>query len=234
MRLRTTVLLLLTLVGPSAVLAKDANEQVWVDTPEASFWVYSVTWQPTFCLMRPDTPGCDSAPQRLLTHGIWPYNQSTDESSNRHPQFCTTSESCKNDACSMSDDQMNRVLANEPLRALVTTEPKGMFAHEWKKHGTCSGLSMEGYFQAFVDLREKVVVQKDPEAFARMIGRATEFSRIREVFPANTAFRCYRDKDGRQYLHEVFYLIDRQGEPYLKEKNLQIGVQCQPEETWIL
>lgn len=127
---------------------------------------------------------------------------------------------------------MQRVLANEDLRKLVTSEPEGMFAHEWKKHGTCSGETMQGYFQAFIDLR-KVVVIKDQNAFDRMIGHTTEFSEIRRVFPGNTAFRCFKDSDNKQYLHEVFYLINKQGEPYEEEHNLKIGVQCAEEETWI-
>lgn len=233
MRPLLAVVLLLALAGPTRALALDANEEASVDNPVVDFWVYSVTWQPTFCLMRPDTPGCDQAPQRLLSHGIWPYSKSNENFSNRHPQFCTSSPSCNKDACTMNEEQIEQVLANAPLRGLVTKEPKGMFAHEWRKHGTCSGVTMTEYFQALVDLRQKVVVIKDPGAFDAMIGQATEFSRIREAFPANTAFRCYKDQAGKQYLHEVFYLIDRQGNPYLDEKNLRIGVQCEDQATWI-
>lgn len=127
---------------------------------------------------------------------------------------------------------MRKVLANEDLRAWVTRDPEPMFAHEWRKHGTCSGRTVEAYFQSFVDLRKAVVID-DQDAFDDMIGVDTEFAEIRAVFPANTAFRCYRDVKGEQYLHEVFYLIDAQGQPYLKEKRLQIGVQCEERRTWI-
>lgn len=145
----------------------------------------------------------------------------------------------------MGDEDMKAVLSNGPLRALVTREPEGMFAHEWKKHGTCSGKTMQSYFQDFVDLRKVVVIkgegdpdyqrnQGNQEAFDRMVGRETDFSEIRKVFPANTAFRCYKDaEDGKQYLHEVFYLIDSQGQPYEQEESLQIGVQCAEQKTWI-
>ncbi|UFH50979.1 ribonuclease T2 family protein [Pseudomonas sp. KNUC1026] len=233
MRLLSIVLCLLILSSPTRVLALDANEEAWVDNPAVDFWVYSVTWQPTFCLMRPDTPGCDQVPQRLLSHGIWPYSKSTENFSNRHPQFCTSSPSCSKEACAMDDQQMKDVLASAPLRALVTEEPKGMFAHEWKKHGTCSGKTMADYFQALVDLRNKVVVIENPRAFDAMIGQSTDFAKVREVFPANTAFRCFKDTDGKQYLHEVFYMIDPAGSPYEGEQNLQIGVQCADVKTWI-
>jgi len=227
----TATLFLLAIISSQAQ-ALDANEEAGADFPPSTFLVYSVTWQPTFCVMRPETPGCDYPPQRFLTHGIWPYSESIGDHTNRHPQFCTSSPACNaKEACPMGTDQLREVLANKDLRDLVTREPGGMFAHEWKKHGTCSGRSMRDYFEDFVRLRKAVIY--DHEAFASMIGNATDFSVIRKAFPANTAFRCYRNADGEQYLHEAFFLIDSQGRPYLKEQNLQIGVQCLEQKTLI-
>jgi len=232
MRVFATVMFLLLVIWASWALALDDNEEAAPNLPPSKFLVYSVTWQPTFCVMRPETPGCDFPPQRFLTHGIWPYSESIGSHTNRHPQFCTSSPACNaEEACPMGADQLREVLANNRLRALVTREPGGMFAHEWKKHGTCSGSSMRDYFEDFVRLRKAVVY--DQTAFARMIGNATEFSEVRKVFPANTAFRCYRNSDGEQYLHEVFFLIDREGRPYLQEKDLQIGVQCLEQKTLV-
>ncbi|WP_409274151.1 ribonuclease T2 family protein [Pseudomonas sp. KCJK9111] len=233
MRLLTASLLLLPLVWINAAMALDANEEAYADAPPTRFLVYSVTWQPTFCKMKPTTAGCEQPPQRFLTHGIWPYSESIGKYTNRHPQFCTRSPACEEGkACAMSEDDIDKVLANADLRALVPSDPAGMFAHEWKKHGTCSGQTMEQYFQNFVTFR-KAVTFANEAAFKQTIGRETMFSDIRKAFPANTAFRCYKDATGNQYLHEVFYLIDNQGEPYLKEHNLQIGVQCAEQNTWI-
>lgn len=233
MRLPSIVFCLLVLTSSAPALALDANEQTWDKSSDVDFWVYSATWQPTFCLMSPTIAGCDQVPQRLLSHGIWPYANSTDQFTNRHPQNCIDSPSCNKGVCDMDETQLKQVLADAPLRGIVTRDPEGMFKHEWRKHGTCSGKTMGGYFQALVDLRSKVVVLKDPKAFESMIGQATPFSKIRDVFPANTAFRCYRDPAGKQYLHEVFYLIDQQGNPYLRTKSLQIGVQCTEQDTWV-
>ncbi|UFH50971.1 ribonuclease T2 family protein [Pseudomonas sp. KNUC1026] len=132
-----------------------------------------------------------------MTHDLWPYSGSDGERTDRPPQFCTTSPACNGEeACAMTDTDLNAVLEKKPLQALVTAKPGGMFKHEWRKHGTCSGK--------------------------------------RKVFPDNTAFRCYRDASGKQYLHEVFYLIDEHGKPYLEEHNLHIGVQCLDQETAIV
>lgn len=232
MRVFATMMFLLLVIWASWALALDDNEEAAPNLPPSKFLVYSVTWQPTFCVMRPETPGCHSPPQRFLTHGIWPYSDSLGSRTNRHPQFCTTSPACDaGEACAMGSDEMREVLADNGVRDLVTRKPEGMFAHEWKKHGTCSGRSMHDYFQDLVRLRKAVVY--DYEAFDNMIGKAPEFSKIRQVFPANTAFRCYRHSDGKQYLHEVFFLIDSEGSPYLQEQNLQIGVQCLEQKTSI-
>ncbi|MFJ4068091.1 hypothetical protein ACIPW4_22715 [Pseudomonas sp. NPDC089996] len=232
MRLLMTISLLLTMAWTDHAAALDANEEAYADAPPALFQVYAVTWQPTFCKMRPATAGCEKPPQRFLTHGIWPYSESIGNRTNRHPQFCTTSRYCEGKACEIKEGDIDDILTNEELRKWVTHDPRGLFAHEWKKHGTCSGKTMQVYFEDFVKFR-KVVVIEDRAAFERMIGHATDFTEIRKVFPANTAFRCYKDAAGEQYLHEVFYLIDSQGQPYLDEKNLQIGVQCAGQKTWI-
>nr|WP_314874061.1 hypothetical protein [uncultured Pseudomonas sp.] len=233
MRMLTTFFILMLLTSTSLAQPLDANEQAYPNGSSANFLVYAVTWQPTFCLMSPYTPGCNAAPQRFLTHGVWPYSNSTNEYTNRHPQFCTNSPACQGaDTCEVAAEELSKALANEDLRAWVTRDPERMFAHEWSKHGTCSGRTVEDYFQSFVDLRKAVVID-DPDAFDGMIGTATDFARIREVFPVNTAFRCYKNEKGEQYLHEVFYLIDAQGQPYLQEKRLQIGIQCEERKTWI-
>ncbi|HCV41173.1 MAG TPA: hypothetical protein DGQ94_21160 [Pseudomonas sp.] len=145
MRLLIAILLLLTTAWANSAVALDANEDAYVDAPPTRYLVYAVTWQPTFCRMRPTTAGCAQPPQRFMTHGVWPYSEGIGDRTNRHPQFCTTSPACNKEACAMGDEDMKAVLSNGPLRALVTREPEGMFAHEWKKHGTCAGKTMQSY-----------------------------------------------------------------------------------------
>lgn len=233
MRRLAILLILSSLILPGEVLALNDNEEAAANEPPAEFLVYAVTWQPTFCVMKPETPGCDRPPQRFLTHGIWPYSPSTDTYTNRHPQFCTSSPGCQGakEACDIGADDMQTVLSNPTLRALVTKEPEGMFRHEWKKHGTCSGKTKQAYFQDLVTLRPVVMFKHD--RFESMIGEASEFSEIRKAFPTNTAFRCYRNSDGEQYLHEVFYLIKGDGQPYLPARPVEIGVQCLEQKTLI-
>lgn len=212
-------------------LALDANEEIVPDTEKPEFLVYAATWQPSFCAKQSQVAGCDAPPSAFLAHGIWPYNKSTEQKNNRHPQNCTNSTACNGDACPMSDAAMQAVLDNQKIRDLVTKEPKGMFAHEWKKHGTCSGKSMQAYFEELANLYPDVV-KYDKSMFNAWVGKGAEFADIKKAFPANTSFRCLVHNE-QQYLHEAFYLIDNTGKPYTEEKNLQIGIACQDKYTLI-
>jgi len=232
MRALTNLLLLLALTRVPTALALDANEYAEVDAPPVTFRVYSVTWQPTYCLIQKEKANgrpCTEIPARFKTHGIWPYSNSEGTYTNRHPQNCTASQACNDkDVCSETalDTAMARIKDNDRDRWLPEN-PDGMLRHEWKKHGTCSGKTMQAYFNDLINLRKTVVtVDETTRAFEALIDHSTPFKEIRKVFPVNTAFRCYTDSDGKQNLHEVFYLIDGEGQPYLHEKNLQIGVQC--------
>lgn len=55
------------------VLALDANEEITPAEAGYRYLVYSVTWQPSFCKLKPATAGCDHPPTKFLNHGIWPY-----------------------------------------------------------------------------------------------------------------------------------------------------------------
>ncbi|BBH45910.1 ribonuclease T2 family protein [Pseudomonas sp. KU43P] len=240
MRVLTPFLLLLSIATVTPVMALDANEQAWVDAPPVTFRVYSVTWQPTYCLMQKEKEGgrlCAEVPARFKTHGIWPYSNSEGTFTNRHPQNCTPSKACTvKEACSESTlaTELTRIKVKDTEQWLPEN-PDGMLKHEWKKHGSCSGKSMQAYFDDLINLRKPVVtVDEKTPAFKDLIDHSKPFKEIREIFPANTAFRCYTDSKGKQNLHEVFYLIDDNGQPYYQEKNLHIGIQCNEEQETLI
>ncbi|SFR08888.1 ribonuclease T2 family protein [Poseidonocella sedimentorum] len=97
---------------------------------EFDYYVLSLSWSPTWCALEGDARNseqCDPARDHgWVLHGLWPqYHQGW-------PQYCRTS-------------------ARNPSRA----ETRGMADimgtgglawYQWKKHGVCSGLSSEVYF----------------------------------------------------------------------------------------
>ncbi|PYB73570.1 MULTISPECIES: ribonuclease T2 family protein [Pseudomonas] len=228
MHARAALVALLLTMGLNHAWGEDLNERAGPSLKDfpVDFLVYSVTWQPSFCLMNPKMPGCNSPPNAFLSHGIWPYSKSEGGASpitNRHPQFCEAPSGCTGKACVISDEEMNEIMTIPRLAKLVTSNPEGMFRHEWRKHGTCYGGTIKDYFSDLVSLRK--VVSYDKEKLSKLIGTEASFTVIKDAFPKNTAFRCYQS-EGKQYLHEVFYLIDRTGNPYILESPLQIGIAC--------
>lgn len=211
---------------------------------EYSFLVYAVTWQPTFCLLK-GSEGCKNDEAKFYVHGIWPYfsyqkqkeegKDNTHVYYNYHPANCTVSPGCadQNGACPLTDNSRSLLLENQDFQNNVTSVPQGLMEHEWKKHGTCYGGDQNKYFTDFYKFRDKVV-RYNKEEFSRAEGQSKPFAEIKSWFPANVRFRC-DVKDNVQYLYEVFYLVDREGNAFTDNsaKPLQIGKPCELKQTMI-
>ncbi|TBN46883.1 ribonuclease [Pseudomonas sp. BGI-2] len=213
--------------------ALDPGEESMEAVPSAKFdyLAYAVTWQPTFCMLKPATAGCDKPKNLFYTHGIWAYYNSTDQSANRHPSFCTKSVGCDQTGavCELSKTVQDQAMADKVFSKIVTESPEYLMKHEWKKHGTCYGTSQIQYFEDFVNLRSAVKYNPD---FTQFQGKSLDLDSLKALFPPNTSFRCV-SQGGKQYLFEVFYLIDRQGQPYTEDQKLQIGEKCQSRDIHI-
>jgi ribonuclease T2 len=100
------------------------------------YYTLALSWSPTYCAQRPDDHDQCAAGSGygFVLHGLWPQYESG------WPQYC----------------------AGQPLNdALVARfaplypSPK-LMRHEWRKHGTCSGLAPADYFALSGRLRESV------------------------------------------------------------------------------
>jgi ribonuclease T2 len=107
-------------IGPAR-----ASEQGTFD-----YYALSLSWSPTYCAGQAgghDNQQC--APGRrfaFVVHGLWPQFEKG------WPQDCDTSERW------VPEDTIQAMLDIMPSRQLVI--------HEWKKHGSCSGLNIADYF----------------------------------------------------------------------------------------
>ncbi len=107
------------------------------------FYVLSLSWSPSWCLDN-DPSGrsmqCDPDNDHgFIVHGLWPQNEQG------YPEFCRTRES----------DRVPDALG----RTLFDIMPSmGLIGHEWRKHGSCSGLSQKDYFSVLRAAREKLVI----------------------------------------------------------------------------
>lgn len=118
------------------------------------FYVLSLSWSPSYCAAegsRADRSECNR-PFGFIVHGLWPQYE------RGYPESCPTSAQPPDPtiAFRMSDIMPGR----------------GLVRHEWQKHGTCSGLSGNVYFDLVRKAREAIRI---PGAYVRP-GKATQVS----------------------------------------------------------
>jgi ribonuclease T2 len=96
------------------------------------YYVLALSWSPSYCAREAgqnDHQQC--APGRrfaFVVHGLWP------QYAKGWPEFCKTRESW---------------VPQELIDGMLDVMPsKKLIIHEWKKHGTCSGLSQAEYFNS--------------------------------------------------------------------------------------
>ena len=93
------------------------------------FYVMSLSWSPGFCATpagHNDDTQC--GPQRhfgFVLHGLWPQFEERG-----WPQDCSV-------------EPLDRAVAESMLEIMPSAR---LVSHEWRKHGTCSGLSAKEYF----------------------------------------------------------------------------------------
>ncbi|MFG1478163.1 ribonuclease T2 [Xanthobacter sp. V4C-4] len=114
------------------------------------FYVLSLSWSPTYCEVQgaraADEPQCATRrPYAFVVHGLWPQYE------RGYPEFCG----------SPAPYVPNRLVTS----MLDIMPSKRLVIHEWKKHGTCSGLDADGYFALVRAARDKVAI---PAEFAHL------------------------------------------------------------------
>jgi ribonuclease T2 len=111
------------------------------------FYVLSLSWSPSYCAAE----GEDANRQQcggdrsygFIVHGLWPQFE------RGYPENCRT-----NQPLDVPRDQ---------LAALYDIMPSaGLIRHQWRKHGSCAGLSQQDYFAVLRAAWEQVAV---PESF---------------------------------------------------------------------
>ncbi len=116
------------------------------------YYVLALSWSPTYCSERKSAgydQQCDTGggrPYAFVLHGLWPqYNRGW-------PQDCRSA-----DNGWVPGPVANRMLDIMPSKKLIF--------HEYRKHGTCSGLGVDAYFGLARQLYEKVQI---PPRFVRL------------------------------------------------------------------
>ncbi|MGL4325411.1 MAG: ribonuclease T2 family protein [Beijerinckiaceae bacterium] len=123
-------------------IVSDAHAQRRGGTPgDFDFYVLALSWSPGFCELSGRSKGreqCDiGARKGFVVHGLWPQY---------HRGF-------------PSDCGMDRSPTRMAMEAAKGVFPDEQLArYEWRKHGTCSGLSPQAYFDHTRDARDRVTI----------------------------------------------------------------------------
>ncbi|MEO0829829.1 MAG: ribonuclease T2, partial [Pseudomonadota bacterium] len=115
------------------------------------YYVMALSWNSTWCAIEGDARGADQCRDGLglgwTLHGLWPQYETG------WPSYCRTS-------------------ARDPSRSMTRSMSDimgsgGLAWHQWKKHGRCTGLSAEDYFEAsrgaYGSVNRPPVLRKLPE-----------------------------------------------------------------------
>ncbi|WP_291730662.1 ribonuclease T2 [Leisingera sp. F5] len=97
---------------------------------EFDYYVLALSWSPNWCEQEGGARGAEQCAARQdygwTLHGLWP------QFHRGWPSYCRT-------AAAPPSRRMSRDMAD------ITGSP-GLAWHQWKKHGTCSGLSARAYY----------------------------------------------------------------------------------------
>lgn len=112
------------------------------------YYVMALSWSPNWCALEGDARNSDQCDTRhdygFILHGLWPQNEKG------WPSYCRSNE---------------RAPSRSMTKAMTDIMGSGGLAwHQWKKHGTCSGLSARAYYetsrQAYTKIKRPEVLRK--------------------------------------------------------------------------
>ncbi len=118
------ILLIWLLSGVAALAGQDRSG-------EFDYYVLALSWSANWCAIEGDAKGSEQCAARnsygWVLHGLWPqYHRGW-------PKYCHTAER-----------PPSRKMTADMVDIMGTS---GLAWHQWKKHGTCSGLSARAYFE---------------------------------------------------------------------------------------
>lgn len=113
------------------------------------YYVMALSWSPTWCALEGDRRRSDQCHARhdhgFILHGLWPQRE------RGWPEYCQTAER-----------PPSRRMTGEMADIMGSG---GLAWHQWKKHGSCSGLSARDYYRLSRVAYERI---KRPELLRKL------------------------------------------------------------------
>ncbi|RST84466.1 ribonuclease [Aquibium carbonis] len=147
-------------------------------------YVLAASWQPGFCETRPNKVECETQTgdrfdaSHFSLHGLWPQPRSN--------VYCQVApEIAAADKAGRWEDLPEVALPQEVRAELDTVMPgtaSHLDRHEWIKHGTCYGDTMEEYYADSLAVMRDLNASAVRDLFAENIGATLTSGQIREAF----------------------------------------------------
>ncbi len=160
------------------------------------YWVLALSWSPQYCATAQKADKTQCGTQRsfgFVVHGLWPQYE------RGYPSQCGK-------ATYVPEALIDRMLTIMPSKPLIL--------HEWRKHGSCSGLDSSGYFGRIEQLYEGLTI---PQRYHQLDKPLTQTPQQLEaawlqanprLTPQRVALQC-----SGPYLSELRLCYDRQFSP---------------------
>jgi ribonuclease T2 len=153
MRMFLIGLALLAVIGPTGADARRRRQRTEQSSGEFAYYMLSLSWAPDFCA-RPDVQKNDrecgvGRHMGFVVHGLWPQAEE-----GRSPEQCESA----------------RPVASAIVQRMLNYIPsEGLIQHEWKTHGTCSGLASAQYFDLVARAFDSLTIPADYKGLNRKI-----------------------------------------------------------------
>lgn len=169
-----------------ASIAQDASARQPFD-----YYLLNLSWSPEFCYSHPHAAEC--AQHRAFTlHGLWPQN-------NTGPYL----ENCSNAPGPQNPTAYSDIYPDQ-----------GLLRHEWKTHGTCSGLAPDAFFSLARQAVQSVAIPTELTSLDHQISMTPEqilglFSKSNPDIPRESlALSC-----GNNYLTAIEVCMSKTLQP---------------------
>jgi ribonuclease T2 len=133
--------------SPTGSAASDRASAHVAEGTGFDYYLLNLSWSPEFCYSHPGAAECASHPTFVL-HGLWPQN-----SNGSYPENCSDSPGPA-DPTSFSDIYPDQ----------------GLLQHEWRTHGTCSGLSANDFLETARTAYHSIAI---PPTLARLTSQTS-------------------------------------------------------------
>lgn len=173
-----------TVAAPQAATSAASNSSF-------DYYLLNLSWSPEYCHSHPSDTQC-AQHSTFVLHGLWPENND-----GTYPENCSSASGPSN-----------------PSQYSDIYPDAGLLQHEWKTHGTCSGLAPDAFFQLARTAFHSITIPPELASLnkqtsmppAKILGLFTAANP--SLSTSNLAMTC-----GSNYLTAVEVCVDKQGHP---------------------